>query len=269
MAIGNRTRYHFGVPPSDRRRHEVVPPRPTPAALELERVSFAYGRSAVLREVSLRVHEGEFVAVVGANGSGKTTLMKLSLGLLRATGGTVSLFGTRLDGFQAWEKVGYVPQRALTASVLPVSVEEVVVSGLAARALLFGRRRPVERERIEHVLELLGLLEHRKARMSELSGGQQQRALIARALVTAPRLVILDEPTTGVDADARDVLRASLEHLVAEEGMAVVYVSHDPEGFAGLAHRVVEVEGGRVQAPERGRSDELGPTGLRPVAPAR
>ena len=226
-------------------------------------MSFAYGRSTVLRDVSLRVHEGEFVAVVGPNGSGKTTLMKLSLGVLRAGAGLVSLFGTPLEAFRAWEKVGYVPQRALTASALPVSVDEVVLSGLAARAMSFGRRRPGERERIEHVLELLGLVAYRRARMSELSGGQQQRALIARALVTAPRLVILDEPTTGVDADARDVLRASLDHLVTEEGMAVVYVSHDPEGFAGLAHRVVQVEGGRVHGEERG------PKGLRPVVPAR
>ena len=87
--------------------------------------------------------------------------------------------------------------------------------------------------------------------MAELSGGQQQRALIARALVTAPRLLVLDEPTAGVDVDVRGVLRDSLEHLVGAEGIAVVYVSHDPEGFAGLAHRVVVVEEGWVVPPCR------------------
>ncbi len=219
---------------------------PVTPALELDGVSFAYGRVPVLHDVSLQVIEGQFVAVVGGNGSGKTTLMKLALGLLRPTAGRVRLFGTPLDGFRSWNEIGYVPQRAVAASALPVSVDEVVASGLAAKARPFGRRRPEELARIEHVVELLGLDRSRGSRMSELSGGQQQRALIARALVTAPRLLIMDEPTAGVDADARDVLRDSLEHLVDVEGMAVVYVSHDPEGFAGLADRVVEVAAGRV-----------------------
>ncbi|MBW3546666.1 MAG: ATP-binding cassette domain-containing protein [Actinobacteria bacterium] len=221
-------------------------PRTSLPVLELDDVSFAYGRTPILRQVSLCLHEGEFVAVVGANGSGKTTLMKLALGLLRASGGRIRLFATEIGTFGDWGKVGYVPQRATAMSALPVSVEEVVQSGLAASTRLFRRRSPAQRERLEHVVDLLGLTPHRRSRISELSGGQQQRALIARALVTAPRLLIMDEPTAGVDADARGVLRDSLEHLVNVEGMAVVYVSHDPEAFAGLAHRVVEVDGGRV-----------------------
>jgi len=220
---------------------------PLVPALEFDGVTFAYGRVPVLCDVSLCVHEGQFVAVIGGNGSGKTTLMKLGLGLLRPAEGQVRLFGTAIDAFRSWGKVGYVPQRAMSTSVLPVSVDEVVTSGLAANARPFSRRRLEATARIEHVVELLGLVDRRRYRMSELSGGQQQRALIARALVTAPRLLIMDEPTAGVDADARDVLRSSLEHLVNAEGMAVVYVSHDPEGFAGLADRVVEIEHGRAR----------------------
>lgn len=225
---------------------------PLPLALELARVSFSYGRVPVLSEVSLSVHEGEFVAVVGANGSGKTTLMKVGLGLLRATAGSVRLFGHDVGAFRDWGKVGYVPQRAAASSTLPVSVEEVVTTGLAARARWSGRLRSEERARLEHVVDLLGLVPVLRSRISELSGGQQQRALIARALVTAPRLLVMDEPTTGVDADARRVLRESLEHLVEAEGMAVVYVSHDPGGFDGLAQRVVEVEGGAIVSPDQG-----------------
>ena len=232
----------------------------TAPALELDRVSFAYGGAPVLRDASLRVHQGEFVAVVGSNGSGKTTLMKLALGLLTPGSGQARLFGDDIGSFRAWHKVGYVPQRAVTASALPISVGEVVRSGLAARARWLGRQRPEERERIEHVVDLLDLVAYRRSRMSELSGGQQQRALIARALVTAPRLLVMDEPTTGVDAEARRILRASLEHLVDVEGMAVVYVSHDPEGFTGLAQRVVEVVDGRA-----GTQDQE-PVRRRPVA---
>ena len=218
-----------------------------PPALELDEISFAYGGIPVLRQASLRVSEGEFVAVVGGNGSGKTTLMKIALGLLPPAKGHVRLFGDDIKSFRDWHKVGYVPQRAVAVSALPVSVDEVVGSGLAARARWLGRRRPEEYARIEHVVDLLGLVAVRRSRMSELSGGQQQRALIARALVTAPRLLVMDEPTTGVDSFARQTLRASLEHLGDVEGMAVVYVSHDPEGFSGLAQRVVEVADGRAR----------------------
>lgn len=215
-------------------------------ALEFDQVTFGYGRIPVLREASLRLQEGEFVAVIGANGSGKSTLMRLGLGLLKPSHGTVRLFGEPLNRFHDWGKVGYVPQRASAASTVPVSVDEVVRTGLAGRLGLFGRLRPHDRERIAHVVDLLGLASIRREPIGLLSGGQQQRALIARALVTAPRLLVLDEPTTGVDADARGVLRESLEHLVHVEGVAVAYISHDPEGFAGLADRVVELRAGRV-----------------------
>jgi zinc transport system ATP-binding protein len=209
-------------------------------------VTFGYGRLPVLREVSLQVAPQEFVAVVGANGAGKTTLMRLGLGLLRPTHGRVRLFGEPTETFREWGRIGYVPQRASAASVLPVSVEEVVRTGLAGTLGLVRRPDRDQRARLEHVLDLLGLQGIRRQPIGRLSGGQQQRALIARALVTAPRLLVLDEPTTGVDVEARGILRESLEHLVGTEGVAVTYVSHDPEGFAGLADRVLEVRAGRI-----------------------
>lgn len=217
-----------------------------PLALEFDQVSFGYGAQPVVREVSLQIPQGAFIALVGANGSGKTTLMRLGLGLLRPGAGTVRLFGDEATRFRDRWRVGYVPQRAGVATSLPVSVTEAVRTGLA-RELRPGRRFTARhRARLEHVLDLMGLQPVRSRRLGELSGGQQQRALIARALVTEPRLLVLDEPTTGVDAEARAVLRESLEHLVTVEGIAVVYVSHDPVGFAGLTDRVVEVRDGQV-----------------------
>ncbi|MBW3557454.1 MAG: ATP-binding cassette domain-containing protein [Actinobacteria bacterium] len=214
-----------------------------PPVLELDGVTFGYSDATVLRAVSLSVREGEFVAVVGPNGSGKTTLLRLSLGLLQPHRGKVRLFGIDAASFREWWRLGYVPQRAVASSPLPLSVEEVVRTGLAGRERS-ARRGKATSERLEHVIDLMGLSAVRRRRVSEVSGGQQQRALIARALVTAPRLLVLDEPTTGVDAAARAVLRESLEHLVGVEGMGVVYVSHDPGAFAGLADRVLEVEDG-------------------------
>jgi zinc transport system ATP-binding protein len=214
--------------------------------LAFDDVTFGYGRAPVLTHADLRVGAGEFVAVIGANGSGKTTLMRLGLGLEHAQSGTVSLFGTPVGRFHDWHRVGYVPQRAGVGAAIPLSVEEVVRSGLAARVGPLRRPTAGQRDRLAHVLELTGLARLRSHPMGRLSGGQQQRALIARALVTGPELLVLDEPTTGVDADARVSLRESLQHLVQVEGVAVVYVSHDPEGFAGLADRVVEVRAGQV-----------------------
>jgi len=234
-------------------------------ALELDQVTFGYGRIPVVREVSLGVPTGAFVAVVGANGSGKTTLMRLALGLLKPSHGTVRVFGTPIGALRDRSRVGYVPQRATTQTRLPVSVEEVVLTGLAGKGLL-RRRTADDRARVEHVVDLMGLTAVRRARLSDTSGGQQQRALIARALVTSPDLLVLDEPTTGVDAEARHVLRESLEHLVDVERMSVIYVSHDPEGFVGLADRVVEVRAGRlVDLPvaERTADDRAGPHGER------
>jgi zinc transport system ATP-binding protein len=218
----------------------------TPPVLEFDQVTFGYGRVPVLREVSLRITAGEFVAIVGANGSGKTTLMRLGLGLLAPTHGTVRLFGVPVDDFRDWSRIGYVPQRAAADSAVPISVEEVVRTGLAGQLGLVRRPSRADRDRIEHVLDLMGITGVRRRPVNRLSGGQQQRALIARALVTRPRLLVLDEPTTGVDKQARHVLRESLEHLVDVEGVAVTYISHDPEGFAGLADRVLEAAAGRV-----------------------
>lgn len=217
-----------------------------PVVLEFDQVTFGYGSLPVIQEVSLQVRQGTFVALVGANGSGKTTLMRLGLGLLRPTQGAVRLFGDDASRFQERWRVGYVPQRASTATSLPVSVVEVVRTGLAGQLRPGRRFTGRHRERLEHVLDLMGLDGVRHRRLGELSGGQQQRALIARALVTEPRLLVLDEPTTGVDSEARAVLRESLEHLVVVEGIGVVYVSHDPEGFAGLANRVIAVRAGHV-----------------------
>lgn len=229
-------------------------------ALEFDQVSFGYGGVPVVSDVSLSVAAGSFVALVGANGSGKTTLMKLGLGLLRPTSGTVRLFGVDAARFQDRWQVGYVPQRASAATTLPLSVVEVVRTGLAGQLRPWRRFGRSQQDRLEHVLDLMGLEAVRNRRLSELSGGQQQRALIARALVTQPRLLVLDEPTTGVDADARAVLRDSLDHLVHVEGIAVVYVSHDPESFSGLADRVVEVRGGQLV--------DIGPTRLLAVPDA-
>lgn len=234
--------------------------RPDPV-LELERVDCGYGHSPVLCAVSLLIDAGHFTAVVGPNGAGKTTLVRLALGLLRPTAGAVRLFGTDAVRFRDWSKVGYVPQRADTSSALPMSVDEVVRSGLAGQLRPLRRVSADHRTRLEHVLDVMDLQNLRRRPIGQLSGGQQQRALIARALATTPRLLFLDEPTTGIDAAAKAALRTSLEHLVHVERIAVVYISHDPAGFDGLADRVLEVRDLSVRDITPRRSAAAAPTG--------
>jgi zinc transport system ATP-binding protein len=235
-----------GPAPAEGERVRLRGEPDAPPVLAFDRVTFGYGRIPVLREVTLQLAPGEFVAIIGANGSGKTTLMRLALGLLRPSHGMVRLFGEPVGRFRDWRRVGYVPQRAAASSSVPISVDEVVRSGLASELGALRRQRAAHRDQLEHVVDLMGLSAIRRQAVASLSGGQQQRTLIARALITDPDLLVLDEPTSGVDAGARGVLRESLEHLLRIHGVAICYVTHDPEGFVGLADRVLEVRAGQV-----------------------
>jgi zinc transport system ATP-binding protein len=188
--------------------------------LELDHVSVAFGRSPVLTDVSLVLDPGQFHAIVGPNGAGKTTLVRVALGLLAPTSGTVRLFGTDVSRFRTWSDVGYVPQRAETSSALPMSVDEVVVSGLAGQLRPLRRLSAGQRERIEHVLDVMDLQGLRRRRVGQLSGGQQQRALIARA---------------GHDATSAVPRRADHRHRRGGQGGAEVLPGAPRAGRAHLS----------------------------------
>ncbi len=198
-----------------------------PPVAELEHVCFSYGAERVLDEVSLQVNRGDILGLIGPNGSGKTTLLRVLLGLLPPTCGHVRLFGTEIGAFRQWERVGYVPQKAAFNSRFPAAVSEVVISGRSGRVGVGRRFSAADREAARRALELVGVgsLEHR--RIGELSSGQQQRVLIARALVTRPELLLLDEPTVGVDPDAQEQFYELLLRLNREEGVTLILVSHD------------------------------------------
>jgi len=195
--------------------------------VELEDVDFAYGPVPVLERINLTVEPGDFLGIIGPNGSGKTTLLRIVLGLLPPTRGTVRLFGHPPATFRQWGRLGYVPQKATLDPSLPVTVHEVVATGLLPSLGLFGRIRSAERARIGEVLGQVGMAAHATARIGELSPGQQQRVLIARALVSKPDLLILDEPTGGVDPEAQTSFYALLHHLHRERELTLVLVSHD------------------------------------------
>ena len=216
-----------------------------PPVLALAGGRVALGGRAVLDGIEFRLDEGEFVALLGENGSGKTTLVRSLLGLVPVQSGAVSLFGRPLRDFRDWGRVGYVPQRFTAAAGVPATVEEVVFSGRVARA---GWLRPYgreDRERVDASLDALGLSALRRRRVSMLSGGQQQRVLIARALATAPDVLILDEPVSSVDVDSQEAFAKTLGRLHSQK-VSVLLVAHALGPLGPLVDRTTVIAGGRI-----------------------
>lgn len=218
----------------------------TSDALLLEGVRFAYGRHVVLDGVSLRVGAGEFVALAGPNGSGKSSLVRVALGLTTAQAGTVRVFGEAPRALRQRWRVGYVPQRAVLVDHLPATVEEVVASGCVARRGWARRPTRDDPARVSRALDVVSLNGHRRVPITELSGGQQQRAFIARALVSDPELLVLDEPIAGVDAESQARFREALVTRCREEGVAVLLVSHELGAVADDLDRLIVLRGGRT-----------------------
>jgi len=218
-----------------------------PLAVELSDVTFAYGRARpVLEHVSLAVSQGEFLAIAGPNGGGKTTLMRLVLGLERPSTGEARLFGEPAHAFSRRADLGYLAQRSQLTVDAPTTVREVVAAGRVARARLLGPLRSDDRDAIAAAIERVGLADHAGTPLSRLSGGEQQRAFIAKALASEPSLLVLDEPTTGVDVESQDALAALLERLHKTLEVTILYVSHEFGAVERFVDRLVLVRGGIV-----------------------
>jgi zinc transport system ATP-binding protein len=216
-------------------------------AVELDDVSFAYGPGPiVLRDVALRIDPGEFVAVAGPNGGGKTTLIRLALGLERPASGRARLFGEPAHAFSRRHTLGYLAQRSKLGTDAPATVHEVVAAGRLAAGGLLGPLRSRDRAIIDEAIARVGLTERAASPLRSLSGGQQQRAFIAKALAAEPSLLVLDEPTAGVDVAAQEALAALLSRLHEELGTTILYVSHEFGAVERYVDRLLLVNGAIV-----------------------
>lgn len=213
--------------------------------LSVRKASVALGGRPVLRQVSLEVAEGEIVALLGSNGSGKSTLVRAAVGLLTLDTGSVELFGTPLSRFRSWRRLGYVPQQSRAVAGVPATVQEVVMSGRLSRRPRFGLPRAADREAVAGAVARVGLADRMRSPLGDLSGGQQQRVLIARALAGNADLLVMDEPTAGVDHDNQESLAELLGGLV-NEGAAVLLVAHELGPMRPLIHRAVVLRDGQV-----------------------
>ena len=218
-----------------------------PLAIELCDVSFAYqGGATVLEEVNLAVAPGEFVAIAGPNGGGKTTLLRVVLGLEQPTSGSASLFGESAARCSRRRAIAYLAQRAQAGGEAPVTVREVVAAGRLAAGPLLGSLRRADRAIVEDAIARVGLAGSAGRPLRTLSGGMQQRAFIAKALAAKPELLVLDEPTTGVDAASQESLAELLAELHGELGVTILYVSHEFGAVERFVQRVILVRGGIV-----------------------
>ena len=214
-------------------------------AIALHGVSYAYPAGPpVLTGVDLEVPAGQFVGIAGPNGGGKTTLVRLALGLAKPATGESLLFGRPAHGFDERSRLGYLAQRALVGIEAPVTVQELVSAGRVPRRGLFRPYSRADRRAVREAIERVGLLERSDDAIRRLSGGQKQRAHIAKALAGEPDLLVLDEPTAGVDADAQESFAALLEDLHAELGTTILYVSHEFGAVERFVERLVLVRGG-------------------------
>ncbi len=208
--------------------------------IELEGVRAGLGGRPVLEGITFSVEEGSFLGVIGPNGAGKTTLMKVILGLLRPDSGEVRVLGMSPGQLRhELHHIGYLPQQVIFDPAFPVSVYDVVMMGRACciGPLRFPGRR--DREAVFESIAAVGLSGLEKRPIGELSGGQQKRAFLARALCQETRILLLDEPTAGLDIDAQESFLALLDGLKRELGLTVVFVSHDVSVLARFADSIV------------------------------
>jgi ABC-type Mn2+/Zn2+ transport system ATPase subunit len=208
--------------------------------IEFQSVDLGYGHRSILTGVDLHVTPGDFLGIVGPNGSGKTTLLKAILGLLKPLGGRITRQAEDL-------RIGYVPQRESVDTLFPLTVLDIVLMGRYARLGPFGRPGRTDRDFAMRALDHVGITDLAGRPYPNLSGGQKQRALIARALVGEPNLLILDEPTNGMDLVSERAIMELVRHLHDEDRITVLMVSHLLNTVVNYAKRIAIVGEGVVR----------------------
>ena len=218
---------------------------PAPAVVRMSDVSIGYGERTVVRHADLTITDGEVVAILGPNGSGKTTLVRGLLGLATVLSGEVELLGRPLRTRRDRARIGYVPQRHTVGGTVPSTVREVVSSGRLPRLGWHGRLRSADRAVVDRAIHAVDLGPLADSDVAELSGGQQRRALIARALASEPQVLVMDEPTAGVDLASQQALARTVARLT-ERGVTMLIVTHEVGPLVDVVTRALVVTDGRI-----------------------
>jgi zinc/manganese transport system ATP-binding protein len=224
-----------------------------PDLLTLDDIGVRLGGRLVLSDVTFSLRRGEFTGVIGPNGAGKTTLLRVILGLLEPSGGRVLIDGEPVNSKNK-AAIGYVPQKLVIDPDMPLRARDVVALGIDGHRLGFAFPSRQRREMIEAALEDVGAARYANARVGELSGGEQQRVLIAHALISRPKLLLLDEPLANLDISSEQEIVAVLGRLAREQKIAVLLSAHDMNPLLGVMDRIVYVANGQVAT---GPTDEV------------
>jgi len=197
------------------------------SVISLKNIFVRFNDSVALERVHLDVTKGEIVSIVGPNGGGKTTLLKTILGIIEPHSGTIHVLGHKPQTADLKGDIGYLPQNNMYTQYFPVTIFDVVAMSFYAKKKLGQKLTNGDREKIHHGLKLVEMADHESVTFGNLSGGQQQRVLIARALASQPKILILDEPSTGLDAVGQDTFYHLLHDIREKTGVTIVMVSHD------------------------------------------
>lgn len=210
-----------------------------PPLISLSELDFAYSRALVLKGIDLTVEAGSTMGVIGPNGGGKTTLVKLLTGRLQPTRGSILIDGMRpLDAVRRGDRIGYLPQNPRVDANFPINVRQTITLGLAGKTGMLRSYSAADRVYADSLMERIGVAELADEPIGELSGGQLQRVLIARALVAKPKLLVLDEPTTGIDVRGQKAFIDFITAIKQELGLTVVFVSHDLRAVTSMSDRI-------------------------------
>lgn len=211
--------------------------------LEIDNLTANYGTTQVLKNISFNVENGDFVGLAGPNGAGKTTLIKAILGLLPIVSGSIKLFSKSIADFDEWGSIGYLPQKSSTLNALfPATVREVIGLGLLSQKKWPKQIKSADQQKISQILKELEITELKDKLLSELSGGQQQKVLLARALVSKPKLLIFDEPSTALDPESRESFFHLLQTLNAKEKIAIILITHDTGVIGQYAEKLLYID---------------------------
>jgi zinc transport system ATP-binding protein len=195
---------------------------------DVKNLSFSVRGVDILKNISLEIFNGEYIAIIGPNGGGKTTLIRMLLGLEKPSCGEVKLFGKDIKEFNSWDKIGFVPQRASHVDEnFPATVEDIVKMGRVAKSKLFSRVSKEDLSAVKESMVKMDILDLKDKMVGTLSGGQRQRVMIARALASSPEILILDEPNTGVDMVSQQRFYRLLAKLNKEDNITIVFITHD------------------------------------------
>ncbi|WP_304196034.1 metal ABC transporter ATP-binding protein [Peptostreptococcus stomatis] len=211
--------------------------------IEIKNMSFKYDKDFILKNINLDVFRGDFLGIVGSNGAGKSTLIKLILGQLKPNSGSLNLFGSPAWSCKKIGRVGYVAQIGLSRGMdFPATVGEIVMLNMYREVGMFRFPKKEHIEAVRRALDTVGMLDYINRSFSDLSGGQQQRVIIAKAIVNQPEVLILDEPTSGIDHRSEEILYQLLDRLNKEENITILMISHDLNKIKLHSNRLIELD---------------------------